>query len=531
MNQALRRVSLACLVMFLLLLLNTNYVQAFKASSYVNDPQNGRTFTQQYQYQRGSIITADNKTIAESRHVSGIYSYQRYYPDPIPYAAVTGYVTAYSATGIEGAENKLLAGTDPRLTVRNLIDLITGKPKKGATVQLTINSAAQQAAYAALKATGLPSGAVAIDPRTGAILALASYPSFNPNKYATFNGNDLIKADNRYRNSPQQPLLNRAINETFPPGSTFKIVTASTAFSTGRYTPDSLYYAPTDLSLPGTTNKLINYDNLPCGSGGKVPLIYAFTVSCNTVYGGLGLHLGGSALHSQANKFGMNRGLQIPLTVSPSNYPPVSNRLHGVLSDRPVQRRGDAAAGGDVRRRHRQRRHAHAAVPGTPGDRAEPQHAGGHAAVGAEPGGQPRRRSRRVADDGLRGPVPVRHRAQHHPAAGHHHGRGQNGDGAERHQQLRPRRRGLHLFLASHRQPADSRRRRGKGRWPWRGRVRPGGSEDHQGVYAVPDSLAGEPVSGQTRSGTARASVARVTCRNPARRLTTTQDGYDKCET
>ena len=325
MNQALRRVSLACLAMFLLLLLNTNYVQAFKASSFVNDPQNGRTFTQQYQYQRGSIITADNETIAESRHVSGIYSYQRYYPDPIPYAAVTGYVTAYSATGIEGAESKLLAGTDPRLTVRNLIDLITGKPKKGATVQLTINSVAQQAAYAALKATGLPSGVVAIQPTTGAILALASYPSFNPNKYATFNGNDLIKADNRYRNSPQQPLLNRAINETFPPGSTFKIVTASTAFSTGRYTPDSLYYAPTDLSLPGTTNKLINYDNLPCGSGGKVPLIYAFTVSCNTVYGGLGLHLGGSALRSQANKFGMNRSLQIPLTVSPSSYPPVSN--------------------------------------------------------------------------------------------------------------------------------------------------------------------------------------------------------------
>jgi peptidoglycan glycosyltransferase len=325
MNRALRRVSLACLVMFLLLLVSTNYVQAFEAGKLANDPGNGRTFSEQYQYQRGSIITADNKTIAESRHVGGTYSYQRYYPDPLPYAAVTGYVTAYSATGIEGAENKLLAGTDPRLTVRNLIDLITGKPKKGATVQLTINSAAQQAAYAALKATGLPSGAVAIDPRTGAILALASYPSFNPNKYATFNGHQLIKIDNKYRSSPQQPLLNRAINETFPPGSTFKVVTSSTAFSTGKYTPDTLYYAPTDLKLPGTTNHLINYDNLPCGSGGKVPLIYAFTVSCNTVYGGLGLHLGGPALRHQANKFGMNRGLRIPLQVSPSNYPPVSN--------------------------------------------------------------------------------------------------------------------------------------------------------------------------------------------------------------
>jgi penicillin-binding protein A len=325
MNQALRRVSLACLVLFLLLLVNTNYVQAFEASKFVNDPGNGRTFSQQYQYQRGSIITADNKTIAESRHVSGIYSYQRYYPDPVPYAPVTGYDTPYSATGIEGAENKLLAGTDPRLTVRNLIDLITGKPKKGATVQLTINSVAQQAAYSALKAIGRPAGAVAIDPSTGAILALASYPTFNPNKYTTFNGTQLNKADAKYRSSPQQPLLNRAINQTFPPGSTFKIVTSSTAFSTGKYSPQTPYNAPTDLSLPDTSNKLINFDNLPCGSGGKVPLIYAFTVSCNTVFGGLGMHLGGSALRHQANKFGMNRSLRIPLQVSPSNYPPVSD--------------------------------------------------------------------------------------------------------------------------------------------------------------------------------------------------------------
>jgi penicillin-binding protein A len=323
MNQALRRVSLASLVLFLALLVNVNYVQAFEASKLVNDPGNGRTFAQQYQYQRGSIITADNKTIAESKHVNGIYQYQRDYPDPLPYAPVTGYTTPYSATGIEGAENKLLAGTDPRLTVRNLIDLITGKPKKGATVQLTINSVVQQAAYAALKGTGLPSAAVAIDPSTGAILALASYPTFNPNKYATFNGTALNKADAKYRNSKQQPLLNRAINETFPPGSTFKIVTSSTAFSTGKYNPQTPYNAPTDLSLPGTTNKLINYDNFPCGTGGKQPLIYAFTVSCNTVFGGLGMHLGGSALRHQASKFGMNRTLNIPLAVSPSNYPPV----------------------------------------------------------------------------------------------------------------------------------------------------------------------------------------------------------------
>jgi peptidoglycan glycosyltransferase len=331
MNHALRRVSLACLVMFLLLLVNANYVQGFEAGKLASDPGNGRTFALQYAYQRGSIITADNQPIAESKHIGGVYSFQRFYPSGPVYAPVTGYDTPYSKTGIERAEDRLLAGTDPRLAVRNLIDLITGRPRKGATVQLTINSAAQQAAYKALRAGGLPSGAVAIDPSTGAILALASYPSFNPNKLATLNGNALNKADRKYLNSKQQPLLNRAINETFPPGSTFKIVTSSTAFSGGKYSPDSRYYAPTNLKLPGTTNQLINYDNTPCNDGsnptgnGTVPLIYAFAVSCNTVFGGLGMHLGGAALHQQANAFGMNRPLRIPLPVSPSNYPPVSN--------------------------------------------------------------------------------------------------------------------------------------------------------------------------------------------------------------
>ncbi|MBO0814256.1 MAG: penicillin-binding protein 2 [Actinobacteria bacterium] len=330
MNHALRRVALACLAMFLLLLVNANYVQGFEAGKLADAPGNGRTFVQQYQYQRGSIITADNQPVAQSKHVSGVYNFQRYYPAGPTYAPVTGYDTPYSKTGIEQAEDKLLSGADPRLAVRNLIDLITGKPRKGATVQLTINSAAQKAAYQALKATGRPSGAVAIDPATGAILALASYPTFNPNKLATLNGSALNKADKKYLNSPQQPLLNRAINETFPPGSTFKIVTSSTAFSTGKYNPDSRYYAPTNLKLPGTTNQLINFDHSACNDGtnptgtGTVPLIFAFTVSCNTVFGGLGMKLGGSALHQQATAFGMNTALRIPLKVSPSKYPPVS---------------------------------------------------------------------------------------------------------------------------------------------------------------------------------------------------------------
>ena len=330
MNRALRRISLVVLAMFLLLLLSVNYVQAFEPSSLAVQRGNARVFSQQYQYQRGSILTSNNKTIAESVHVKGIYSYQRSYPDPLVYAPVTGYDSLYSATGIEKTEDKFLSGSDPQLTVHNLIDLVTGKPRRGATVQLTVNSAAQTAAYNALKETGLPSGAVALDPKTGAVLALASYPTFNPNKYATFNSAQLKRADNRYLNDPAQPLLNRAINQTFPPGSTFKVVTSSTAFSTGKYDPQTRVYAPTNLKLPGTTKELINFDNLPCDNGsnptgnGKVPFIYAFTVSCNTVFGNLGMQLGDNAIRQQAVKFGMNdANLRIPLPVSASSYPPI----------------------------------------------------------------------------------------------------------------------------------------------------------------------------------------------------------------
>src|SRR5262249_28679601 len=194
----------------------------------------------------------------------------------------------------------------------------------------TVNSAAQTAAYNALKASGRASGVVALDPKTGAVLALASYPTFNPNRYATFNSPPLKPADNRYLNDPAQPRLNRAITQTSPPGSTFKVVTSSTAFSTGKYNPQTRVYAPTILKLPSTKRELINFDNSACNDGsnptgnGKVPLIFAFTVSCNTVFGHLGMQLGDNAIRQQAVKFGMNdANLRIPLPVSASSYPPI----------------------------------------------------------------------------------------------------------------------------------------------------------------------------------------------------------------
>ena len=323
MNHALRRVSLIALVMFVLLLINVNYVQGFEASSLANEPGNGRTFTSTLQFQRGSIITSDQKVVAYSKMNKAFGEYQRYYTNGKMYAPITGYDTLFSQTGIEQAENKELSGSDPALAVHNLIDLITGKQKKGATVQLTINSAAQTAAYNALKTQGKEAGVVALDPQTGAVLAMASNPSFDPNQLATLNGTELKKNDERLLKNPNQPLLNRAINVTFPPGSSFKVVTSSTAMTDKGINPNTEVYAPTQLKLPGVAQPLINFDGEACGDGsGRVPLIQAFLQSCNTVFGNLGLHLTAQQLQRQANLFGFNNPkLTIPLAVTQSNFP------------------------------------------------------------------------------------------------------------------------------------------------------------------------------------------------------------------
>jgi len=324
MNRALLRISLACLAMFVLLLLNINYLQAFKASKLASEPDNVRVFDQQFSYQRGAIVAAgDSKdvTIAESRLIKGTDTYQRYYPQGKVYAPVTGYDTIFSKSGIEEAENSLLAGTSSQLAVQSFTALLTGKSKQGATVDLSISPAAQTAAYKALSADGgHPAALVAIQPSTGAILALASYPTFNPNELTTFDGSTLDKVDRQLLTESSQPLLNRAIQETYPPGSSFKIVTSSAAFSEHKVaSPNTLVPAPSPLVLPNG-NDLVNDGGELCGDGNP-PIIQAFLLSCNSAFGELGIKLTAPVLRKYANQYGMNRPLSIPLPVVPSVYP------------------------------------------------------------------------------------------------------------------------------------------------------------------------------------------------------------------
>jgi len=326
-NRALRRISIAVLVMFLLLLINVNYLQGFAPASLASKPGNSRAFyAAQNQYERGSIVTSDGVTIAASKlstNPNDSIKYQRYYPKGPEYAPVTGYDTIYSQTGIEAAEDSLLSGNDSSLDVRKVIDLITGKTTKGATVEVTINSRAQDAAYNALQTLGKPGAVVALNPKTGAILAMASYPSFDPNVLAIHDGVELNQVDNQLLADKTQPLLNRALQGTFPPGSTFKVVTGSALLTQSPATTITTKVdSPTQLTLPQTNHLLHNDLGEACGDGsGQAPLITAFAQSCDTTFAKIGMQLGAQALNDMAEKFGMNEpNLNIPLPVAKSNY-------------------------------------------------------------------------------------------------------------------------------------------------------------------------------------------------------------------
>jgi peptidoglycan glycosyltransferase len=313
--------------MFLLLLINVNFLQGFEATSLTTRPFNDRAISEANKYQRGDIETADGVKVATTRPTSDLYHFERVYNDGPVYAPATGYDSIYSATGVEHAEDALLSGNGSQLAFRNFIDMITNKPQKGATVQLTINSKAQLAAYQGLenilKGTNRVGGVVAINPATGAILAMASFPSYDPNLLATHDGNQLNANDSALLKLSPSPLLNNATQTTLPPGSTFKIVTSSAWFGQDpTRNTGSILDSPQPLRLPNG-NVLSNDNGEICGSGtGKTPILQAFAQSCNTPFAELGIQLGGATLKTTADAFGMNNAhLDIPgVTVAPSNF-------------------------------------------------------------------------------------------------------------------------------------------------------------------------------------------------------------------
>ena len=321
MNTPIRRLSVVIAALFTALLVASTVVQFTQAKSLGAMASNKRTLLDSYSRERGSIIVG-GQAVAKSVPVQDQYRFLRTYPQDKLYAQTTGFYSyAVGAPyGLEHASDDLLSGDADTLFVRRVTDLITGRKTSGATIELTIDPKAQAAAD---KALGDNKGAVvALDPKTGAILAMVSHPSYDPNPLSSHDLNKASKAWQALSTDKDKAYLNRTINGVYPPGSTFKVVTAAAALESGVVSDEnSTVPGPPELDLPLTSTNLPNEDGRACGPGNETTLIHALEISCNTAFGSLGLELGGEKIRAQAAKFGFGDALQIPMRVSVSSVP------------------------------------------------------------------------------------------------------------------------------------------------------------------------------------------------------------------
>jgi penicillin-binding protein A len=327
MNKPIRRVAFIAMIMFALLLANGTYMMIFRQSSLAAQPQNRRVRDAEFAQNRGAILAAGKTEIAKTVPAKDRFKYQRVYPDGELYAVITGFYSYDRASsGLERTYNAQLAGTDDALFVRRLVDLATNRSPEGASVQTTIVPKIQKAAADAL---GSQKGAVvALNPKTGAVLAMVTSPTFDPNDIASHDIESAGKAYNRLASNSQHPLSNRAAREIYPPGSTFKLVTAAAALADGK-TPDSMVDSPDRLKLPGTRVYLPNSTN--CG-GTKITITQALKVSCNTAFANLGLDVGEDNLREQAQLFGFDRRHLPDLGGVASQFPDKLNDAQLALS-------------------------------------------------------------------------------------------------------------------------------------------------------------------------------------------------------
>ncbi|WP_156724264.1 peptidoglycan D,D-transpeptidase FtsI family protein [Streptomyces apocyni] len=328
MNKTIRRASVFSLLLVLALLVRATWVQFYEAEALADSKHNRRNAIEQYAYPLGNIIVAGHAVTGSKETARSDLTYQRVYTDGELYAAVTGYSSqVYGATQLEGIYRDVLDGTDTQL--RGPVDTLTGKRAAPGDVITTIDPAVQRAGYEAL---GDKKGAaVAIDPATGKILGMVSTPSYDPSRISGSTDSDTWR---ELTGDPDKPMLNRALRQPLPPGSTFKLVVAAAALEDGLYgSVDEPTDSPAPYTLPGTSTVLKN-ENLsaPCEDA---TLRTALRYSCNNVFGKLAAELGQDKVKEMAEKFGFNEEKRdVPVRASPSLYPsdldPAQTALTGI---------------------------------------------------------------------------------------------------------------------------------------------------------------------------------------------------------
>ncbi|MBL1287631.1 penicillin-binding protein 2 [Streptomyces sp. For3] len=326
MNKTIRRASVFCLLMVLALLVRATWVQAYEARALADDEHNRRNTIAQYAQPLGDIIVAGSPVTGSKETDGDDLRYKRTYTQGDLYAAVTGYSSqAYGATQLEGIYSDVLDGTDDRL--KSPGDLITGKQTAPGDVLTTIDPGVQKAAYEAL---GDDRGAaVAMDPATGRILGMVSSPSYDPSDISGTADGD---AWQKLLDDKTKPLVNRALRQPLPPGSTFKLVVASAALENGLYgSVDEPTDSPDPYTLPNTSTVLSNENpSAPCENA---TLRTALQYSCNNVFAKVAADLGQDKLKAMADAFGFDtEELDVPVRASQSVYPTGMDKAQTALT-------------------------------------------------------------------------------------------------------------------------------------------------------------------------------------------------------
>ncbi|MFG2144804.1 peptidoglycan D,D-transpeptidase FtsI family protein [Streptomyces sp. NPDC048696] len=326
MNKMIRRAAVFCLLMVLALLGRATYVQFYKGQALADDKLNRRNTIAQYANPLGDIIVAGSPVTGSERTKSGDLAYKRTYKNGDLYAAVTGFSSqVYGATQLEGIYSKVLDGTDTRM--KDPLSALTGKRASGGNVLTTIDPAVQKAAYDALG--GKKGAAVAIDPKTGRVLGMVSTPSYDPSKIAGSTDGDAWKA---LSDDPDKPMVNRALRQPLPPGSTFKLVVAAAALENGLYpSVDVNTESPNPYTLPNTRTVLTNENaSAPCENA---TIRTALRYSCNNVFAKMADQLGQDKVRAMAEKFGFNDAEQdVPVRATASAYPKGMDRAQTALT-------------------------------------------------------------------------------------------------------------------------------------------------------------------------------------------------------
>jgi peptidoglycan glycosyltransferase len=326
MNRQIRKLGIALMVLFVLLFLQLNYVQVVHAPALAANPLNGRSVVKNYTAKRGDIVSADGVTLATSVPTNDQFKYLRKYPTGALFQQITGFYSfAYGSDGAERSYDKVLIGSKSPFklpTSLGALEKLLTNTDQSQSITLTVLNKLQT--VSAQQLAGRQGSVVALDPKTGAILAMYSNPTFDPNLLSSHN---LAAVQAAYKHLVTQPgvLAPGAYRQRWFPGSTFKVITSAAVYDHNPALATKVYPTVSALPLPQTVNQLHNFGGEVCG--GMLPEL--FRVSCDTGFGNIGLDLGGVPLASEANAFGFNQTPPIDLPFpAQSNFPNAASFVH-----------------------------------------------------------------------------------------------------------------------------------------------------------------------------------------------------------